>query len=379
MTQNLLFGSTTTNIPTNSLSSTKWNVTVPQSTELVKPAAQLLEQLLPTKRTPPDVVQIADLFKQLFPPNKAASASGSTLTTTPERVKNQARTRKNAKAYHSTESAVLDAFSGLNAKSTTRDIHKQLAASWEQSPELTLRVIWNMRSIHEGQSNKIGFYHAFGWLYKHHPRTAVENLRFVVERLCERTIKHKPKRNDEGFGAVGAGAPAEEIVKMPHGYYKDLLNIVVLALHDELGDPTIKESKSLNTPPARTKRRNSLEWASIRNIKQLQNKKLGADQAKSFRTENSRKIQAAEAEAAKAKRRRKREMDFAALRLKLKHDKSFLALYATVAQIFADALAHDIALLKRIETASEEEAFNLKFEITSASKWAPTLEGFHDR
>lgn len=37
------------------------------------------------------------------------------------------------------------------------------------------------------------------------------------------------------------------------------------------------------------------------------------------------------------------------------------------------------ALLKKIEKASEEEAFNLKFELSSASKWAPTLEGFHDR
>jgi hypothetical protein len=35
--------------------------------------------------------------------------------------------------------------------------------------------------------------------------------------------------------------------------------------------------------------------------------------------------------------------------------------------------------LKRIETASDQDAFNLKFKISSASKWAPTLEGFHDR
>lgn len=38
-----------------------------------------------------------------------------------------------------------------------------------------------------------------------------------------------------------------------------------------------------------------------------------------------------------------------------------------------------VALLKRIENASEEEAFDLKFGLSSASKWAPTLEGFHDR
>lgn len=37
------------------------------------------------------------------------------------------------------------------------------------------------------------------------------------------------------------------------------------------------------------------------------------------------------------------------------------------------------ALLKRIEKASDEEAFDLKFELSSACKWAPTLEAFHDR
>lgn len=38
-----------------------------------------------------------------------------------------------------------------------------------------------------------------------------------------------------------------------------------------------------------------------------------------------------------------------------------------------------IELLKKIENSSEAEAFDLKFEISSAAKWAPTLEGFHDR
>ncbi|KAG8698551.1 hypothetical protein FRC08_005841 [Ceratobasidium sp. 394] len=160
---------------------------------------------------------------------------------------------------------------------------------------------------------------------------------------------------------------------MPHGYYKDLLNILVLALRDELGDPTIRESKSLNVPL------NAQPGTKIKNTKQQQNKNLGVEKAKQLRAKESRKAMAANAEMAKSKRRKKRGVDFAVLKSKLEHDKTFLALYASVAQIFAEALADDVALLKRIETASEEEAFNLKFEITSASKWAPTLEGFHDR
>ncbi|KAG9078898.1 hypothetical protein FS749_009042 [Ceratobasidium sp. UAMH 11750] len=375
-----LFGPTTTDIPAGSPSSTRHNVTVPCGTEVVKPAAQLLEQLLPAKKTP-TAVDTAHLFKQLFSAKKNPTISpGSAFATALKRTQNQARTQNNAKAYHSTESATLDAFSGLNANSSAQDIHKQLAASWHESPELTLRIIWNMRSIHEGHSNKTGFYHAFGWLYKKHPRTAIENLRFIVERLCERKIKRKPKINDSGFEIVDAEeAPTEEIVKMPHGYYKDLLNILVLALRDELGDPTIAEFKSLNVPLTQRTTRNKVGRDRIKNTKQQQNKNLGVEKAKQLRAKESRKAMAANAKMAKSKRRKKRGVDFAVLRSKLEHDKAFLALYSTIAQIFADALANDIALLKQIETASEEKAFNLKFEITSASKWAPTLEGFHDR
>ncbi|KAG8783680.1 hypothetical protein FRC12_019468 [Ceratobasidium sp. 428] len=346
MAQKSFFGPTTTNIPTGDLQT---------------------RPLLPVKNKP----VAAD----------PAASSGNALVDALKKTQNQARTWNDAEAYKSTESPTLDAFSGLNAHSSAEDIHKQLAASWNESPELTLRIIWNMRSIHEGHSNKLGFYHAFGWLYKNHPRTAIENLPFVVERLCERKIKRKPKKDDSGFEMVEAEeGQTEEVIKMPHGYYKDLLNLVVLALRNELGDPDTQKFKSLNVPLVQPKaRRSREEWKKFKAEKEKQNKELGVDEAKKVRGEESKKTVAAQAQAAKAERQTKREADFALLKEKLEHDKLFLALYTTVAQIFADALANDVALLKKIEGASEEEAFNLKFEISSASKWAPTLEAFHDR
>lgn len=201
-----------------------------------------------------------------------------------------------------------------------------------------------MRSIHEGHKNKIGFYRAFGWLYKNHPRTAVENLRFVVERLCERKIKRKPKKsNDDGFEVVEAeDEPTELIVKMPHGYYKDLLNIVVLALRNELTNPNLDKFDSLNVPPLKHKTRTKAEWKSIKDGKKKQNEKLGEQEAKQLREAESRGVVAAQARKAKEERRAKRQSDFALLKEKLEHDKSFLALYATVAQIFADELANDV-------------------------------------
>ncbi|KAF8607922.1 hypothetical protein BDV93DRAFT_519910 [Ceratobasidium sp. AG-I] len=372
MSTKSFFGPTTTEAPAAGSSnlSGAWNVTVPQVAEIVKPAAQLLEQLLPVATKPVSVVP--------------SSSSGNTLVDALKKTQNQARTENNAEAYASTESATLDAFSGLNANSTCQDIHKQLAKSWEESPDLTLRIIWNMRSIHEGHSNKTGFYRAFGWLYKHHPRTAIENLGAVVERLCERKIKRKSKKNnsneDDGFEVVEAeDEPAELTVKMPHGYYKDLLNIVVLAMRNELTDPDLDKYDSLNVPPIKRQTRTRKEWQTIKDTKKEQNEKLGGEEAKQVRGAESQKVIAAQEQKAKEQRKTKREADFALLKEKLEHDKSFLALYAKVAQIFADELANDVALLKRIEKASDEEAFDLKFELSSASKWAPTLEGFHDR
>jgi hypothetical protein len=203
-----------------------------------------------------------------------------------------------------------------------------------------------MRSIHEGHGNKFGFYRAFGWLYKYHPRTAVENLRFVTERLCERKIKRKPKNSDnsdEGFELVNTeDGPSEQIVKMPHGYYKDLLNIVVLAMRGELTNPALEKFSSLNVPPVKHKSRTLEEWKSIKAAKTKQNEQLGGEEAKKRREAESQQAAAERALKAKEERKNKRESHLALLKEKLEHDKPFLALYATVAQIFAHELAKDV-------------------------------------
>ncbi|CAE6467452.1 unnamed protein product [Rhizoctonia solani] len=362
-----LFGPTTTTKSEGASKLPARDVTVPQGAKVVTPISQLFEQLLPVTSKP----------------TAAPDVPANPFITAMKEVQNRARTQNNAEAYESTTSATLDAFSGLNANSTGEDIHKQLAKSWEESPEVTLRIIWNMRSIHEGHSNKIGFYQAFGWLYKYHPRTAVENLRFITERLCERKIKSKakgPKQGEDDFEMVEAeGEATEKIAKMPHGYYKDLLNIVLLAMRGELTNPALAKFESLNAPLRERKKRTKQEWENIKAAKKKQNEELGVDEAKKRREAESRQTVAAQAKKAKEEKKGKHDSDRALLKEKLENDKSFLALYTAVAQIFADELANDVALLKKIETVSEEEAFDLKFEVSSAAKWAPSLDGSHDR
>lgn len=73
------------------------------------------------------------------------------------------------------------------------DVHDLLNKSWSANPDLTLRLIFCLRSIHDGKSEKNTFYHAFGWLYKNHPRTAIINLPSLVEPVIDRPAK-KPKK-----------------------------------------------------------------------------------------------------------------------------------------------------------------------------------------
>ncbi|KAG8691698.1 hypothetical protein FRC11_012449 [Ceratobasidium sp. 423] len=345
------------------------DVTVPEGTKIVTPISQLLDKLLPVTYKPTPATRAIHLENPLVAGMKE--------------LQNRARTQNNAEAFKSTRSATLDAFSGLNANSTGEEIHEQLAKSWEESPELTLRIIWNMRSIHEGHNDKIGFYRAFGWLYKYHPRTAIENLRFVTERLCERKIKRKtkgPKIEEDDFELIESEEEdVEDVIKMPHGYYKDLLNILVLAMWGKLTNPALVNADSLKVPPNQREMRTMKQWRGIQAAKRKQNEEFGVDEAKKRREAESRQTVAAQAQKAKEKRKAKYGDDHALLKEKLKNDKSFLALYAAVAHIFADELANDVALMKKIETAPKGEAFDLKFDISSAAKWAPSLDGAHDR
>ncbi|CAE6443331.1 unnamed protein product [Rhizoctonia solani] len=345
------------------------DVTVPGGIKIVTPVSQLLQLLFPV------------VPKRTSAPQKVPSENP--LVAGMKEIQNQARTQNNAEAYKSTRSATLDAFFGLNANSIGERVHEQLAKSWEESPELTLRIIWNMRSIHEGHNDKIGFYRAFGWLYKYHPRTAIGNLHFITERLCERKVERKskgPKNKEEDLEAVESdGEVEDEATKMPHGYYKDLLNILVLAMRGKLTDPYLVNTESLKVPLIQRETRTRKQWKGIKAAKKNQNQQIGVDEAKKRREAKSQQTIAGQAQKAKEERNRKNDADHALLKEKLENDKSFLALYVAVAHIFADELANDVELLKRIEIAPKEEAFDLKFELSSAAKWAPSLDGAHDR
>jgi hypothetical protein len=67
-------------------------------------------------------------------------------------------TQNAAPAFSSTLSSTLDAFQGLSSQMAITKINSVLANAWKEDPALTLRIIWNTRSIHDGKGDKELFY-----------------------------------------------------------------------------------------------------------------------------------------------------------------------------------------------------------------------------
>lgn len=67
-------------------------------------------------------------------------------------------TENGAPAFSSTLSSTLDAFQSLSVDMDTPTIDGVLARAWKEDPALTLKIIWNTRSIHDGKGDKELFY-----------------------------------------------------------------------------------------------------------------------------------------------------------------------------------------------------------------------------
>jgi Domain of unknown function (DUF2828) len=67
-------------------------------------------------------------------------------------------TQNAAPAFGSTLCSTLDAFQSLSSQMAITRIHSVLTKAWKDDPALTLRIIWNTRSIHDGKGDKELFY-----------------------------------------------------------------------------------------------------------------------------------------------------------------------------------------------------------------------------
>jgi hypothetical protein len=267
----------------------------------------------------------------------------------------------------SSQNAVVDLFYELGENTARDKLKSLLEASWNEDKLLTLKIIFNARSIHLGKSSKVACYKALGWLAENHPLTLLTNLQWLVRPVIAKKApsaaesaaktsgaadqqstppktETKIEHVDEDFDMVDADdadpAKAHDVrYGVSHGYWKDLLNLVVFAANDELkcdGDPaSLLSQKTNNSKESKRKRK----W----------------DQA-----------------AAKEVRQQKKLKQNEHVQEKLKHDAIYHALHITVARLFAKQLKEDKALL------DSGKKSDLK-KLSLAAKWAPTHSEFHDK
>ena len=121
------------------------NVTLPVIPELYNP--DFLDVLLPADSATTIEQKVENVVYNPMMEALKASAQGSrTLTDNLD------------PAYSATGSPTLDAFRSLKPHHYDSDLKRILAKAWEEDPQLTLRLIWNSRSIHDGKNDRDVFY-----------------------------------------------------------------------------------------------------------------------------------------------------------------------------------------------------------------------------
>ncbi|KAH9038364.1 hypothetical protein EDB85DRAFT_1860689 [Lactarius pseudohatsudake] len=316
--------------------STSQIVTLPNIPELFDP--DFLDALLPPRSTP-DAIDVD------------APEPENTFMNALKSVAHRKYTQNSAPAFNSTLSHTLDAFQTLSLHMPRERINAVLYKAWEEDPGLALRIIWNTRSIHDGKGDKELFYKAFGWLYEHHPRTAIANLSQLVAPVC--VVKSRSRST-----------------QMPHGYWKDLLNILALA--------TLEQLDTYPAPFLHVDRGFSARGRSVGPKRLTAGERLAGMTA-----EQSGELLSARNQKARAfarERRVKNAADSHRLLLSKLSERRFRALYVVVARLFSDELVEQASLMRKAEALADgDERDCILRKVSFVGKWAPTPSASHDR
>ncbi|KAH7312469.1 hypothetical protein B0I35DRAFT_437090 [Stachybotrys elegans] len=168
-------------------------------------------------------------------------------------MENKMLTENGDVTYRSTSSPLVDLFSELDELTSGPRLVELLQASWATDPLATLKIIFNSRSIHLGQGSKHVFYRCAGWLAKNHPHTLIANLKWLNRPIIEKNMKEPGSDEPVLVDAkdIIEDADQDEVSKydvkhgVAHGYWKDLLNLLALAVRGHL-DPLKRPRDILN-------------------------------------------------------------------------------------------------------------------------------------
>lgn len=246
-------------------------------------------------------------------------------------------------AYRSTKNALVDLFAELEDVVSGPRLIELLNLAWDCDPDVTLKIIFNARSIHLGKSSRHTFYRCAGWLFQKHPATLITNLRWLSRPVIQKRVERKEGEDPEKavfveVAEVDENDPAHYDVRngVSHGYWKDLVNILALAVNGKL-DPLANPKDILN----------------VYQEKYDEASRLTQKQAKEKRRETS-------------DARHRMAVD------KFENDASYRALHLAVARLFAEQLKTDLERLRG-------EQPQAKRNISLCAKWAPSAGRFHDR
>ncbi|KAF7197324.1 hypothetical protein HII31_01375 [Pseudocercospora fuligena] len=293
--------------------------------------------------------------------------------------------------YATSGAALLDLFYDLESNLQGKRLKNELKAAWEVDANATLKIIWNVRSIHLGKGSRETFYRAIGWLYENHPATLLVNLPWLVRPVIQKKVP-KPEAKTE-IGAQDKSKDIEmseekdydsdftmidedeatEVAEPPskkrkiegdegasefdvkygvsHGYWKDLLNILALAVRGEL---RVGGNIGCVTNPASGDRLTQIHSGGKR-------RKMSKNGVKPTKRDWT-----------PGQKQRTKEAHHDAAVAKLNSDPKYGALHLTIARLFADQLKLDVERLQSGRKADTKK-------ITLCGKWAPSNKGSHDK
>ncbi|KAI9734397.1 MAG: hypothetical protein M1834_002504 [Cirrosporium novae-zelandiae] len=283
-------------------------------------------------------------------------------------------------AYHSTTSINLDLFHELEKNISGDRLQTLLDGSWSTDPDATLRIVWNTRSIHLGKGERESFYRCLGWMKNNHPETVIKNLqwtfRSVIEKKVDKPDDEQPVMVEKELLEIDD--EYKVIHGVSHGYWKDLLNILVLAVNNKLDISDPREL--LNKVNEKGKGMRSI-LKRMGKVGRIQKKKQNENKEKKKRIayatpELGRKAEEVNTARQKLEAKALKHIEEAQLHSnavnKLESDLFYLALHLSVARLFADRLRKDMDLLN---SGTKQDLL----KVSLAAKWAPSLEKFHDK
>ncbi|CEJ93810.1 hypothetical protein VHEMI09378 [[Torrubiella] hemipterigena] len=264
------------------------------------------------------------------------------------------------------DDALVDLFHDASDAVSGESLDKLLTDAWAEDPLITLKLIFNCRSIHLGKSNKELFYRCAGWLASNHPRTLLANLPWLTRPIiAKKAEKKEAGEGDEDIVLVDAPEDDTDMSRfdvqhgVSHGYWKDLLNILVLAANDEL------------TVTADVKAVFNVDVPAIRRAK-MKRRGLDVKPAASAPKRISKVVAMDAANGTERNRRAKRLECHAIARERFAQDPFYRCLHTAVTRLFVHQLRDDLALL----SGDDHKA---KQGISMCAKWAPSDDLLHDR